>query len=67
MREVLPLLRRDEPDVVLDIVGGDPPSDIRAFGEIDGVTVTGFVPDVRDHMAVASRSSSHCAAVGGRG
>lgn len=54
MREVFPLIRRDEPGVELDIVGGDPPSDIRAFGEIDGVTVTGFVPDVRDYMAVAT-------------
>jgi glycosyltransferase involved in cell wall biosynthesis len=54
MREVFPLIRRAEPGVELDIVGGDPPPDIKAFGEIEGVTVTGFVPDVRDHMAKAT-------------
>jgi glycosyltransferase involved in cell wall biosynthesis len=54
MREVFPLVRRQEPSVTLDIVGGSPPADIRAYGQVDGVTVTGFVPDVRDYMARAT-------------
>jgi polysaccharide biosynthesis protein PslH len=54
MREVFPLIREQVPGLEFDIVGGSPPPDIRAFGEIPGVTVTGFVSDVRDYMVHAA-------------
>ena len=37
----------------MDIVGGVPPPDIRAFDALRGVRVTGQVKDVRDYMATA--------------
>jgi polysaccharide biosynthesis protein PslH len=53
MAEVYPLIREQMPDVELDIVGGDPPHEVRAFGSLPGVTVTGYVKDVREYMARA--------------
>ena len=46
-RETLPMLRQRRPRVKLLIVGADPPPEVRRLGEINGVTVTGSVPDVR--------------------
>ncbi len=43
--DILPLIRQQAPDVELVIVGRDPPPQIRALAERDGVTVTGRVPD----------------------
>ena len=54
MRDVFPLVREEVPDLEVDIVGGEPPPDIRAFDSLPGVTVTGFVDDVRDYMARAT-------------
>jgi len=54
MRDVFPLVRQEVPDLEVDIVGGEPPPDIRAFDSLPGVTVTGFVDDVRDYMARAT-------------
>jgi polysaccharide biosynthesis protein PslH len=42
-----PLLKARRPALKLLIVGADPSPEIRRLGEIDGVTVTGSVPDVR--------------------
>jgi sugar transferase (PEP-CTERM/EpsH1 system associated) len=46
-RDVLPRIQARRPGVRLQIVGADPPGHIRALGGIQGVTVTGSVPDVR--------------------
>ena len=46
-RETLPLLRQRRPALKLSIVGADPSPQVRRLGEIDGVTITGSVPDVR--------------------
>jgi glycosyltransferase involved in cell wall biosynthesis len=54
VRDVYPQIRQQVPDVELDIVGGDPPPDVRALADVPGVTVTGYVPDVRDYMARAT-------------
>jgi glycosyltransferase involved in cell wall biosynthesis len=54
MTEIFPLIRQAAPDVSVDIVGGNPPPDIRAFDSIPGVNVTGYVKDIRDYMATAS-------------
>jgi glycosyltransferase involved in cell wall biosynthesis len=49
-RDILPLIRRDEPDVSLSIVGRAPTSAIRRLGETPGVEVTGRVEDVRPYI-----------------
>jgi glycosyltransferase involved in cell wall biosynthesis len=42
-REVWPLVRAELPRAQLDVVGKDPPDEVRALDAIDGVTVHGFV------------------------
>jgi sugar transferase (PEP-CTERM/EpsH1 system associated) len=55
VRSVLPLIRAEIPTVTLEIVGANPTRDVRALGNDDGaITVTGFVDDVRVHLARAS-------------
>ena len=44
---VLPLLQARRPTLKLVIVGADPSPEMRALGQLPGVTVTGSVPDVR--------------------
>ena len=46
-REVLPLIRAEQPDAWLALVGRHPSAAVLALGELDGVEVTGEVPDVR--------------------
>lgn len=52
--EVLPLIREKIPDVSFTICGSRPVRKVRALAEIPGVTVTGRVPDVRQHLSKAS-------------
>ncbi|MEN9937996.1 MAG: hypothetical protein RLZZ387_4575 [Chloroflexota bacterium] len=52
--EILPLVRRSEPDAQVLIVGRDPPEQLRAAGRRPGVTVTGFVDDVRPYLERAA-------------
>jgi sugar transferase (PEP-CTERM/EpsH1 system associated) len=51
--EVLPKLRARLPQVVFYIVGARPTAAVQALGKLDGVTVTGTVPDVRPYIAFA--------------
>jgi len=51
--EVLPLIRRAEPGVEFLIVGSNPTSQVKKLGEREGVTITGFVDDIRPYL--------HCA------
>ena len=53
-REVLPALRARVPDVVLTIVGRDPPADLFALNGSPGIEVTGSVPDVKPYLLRAS-------------
>jgi sugar transferase (PEP-CTERM/EpsH1 system associated) len=53
-RDTLPLLKAKRPGIRLTIVGADPSPAILALGEIDGVTVTGSVPDVRPFVTKAA-------------
>jgi len=53
LREVMPIVRRDHPAARLKIVGADPPEAVRRY-EASDVTFTGFVPDLRPHLASAS-------------
>ena len=48
--DVWPLLKAQRPLLRLLIVGADPTPAMRRLGEIDGVTVTGSVPDVRPYV-----------------
>ena len=50
-REVLPLVRAAEPAAHLVLVGRSPSSRVRALAAVEGVTVTGDVPDVRPWLA----------------
>ncbi|NWF79398.1 MAG: glycosyltransferase [Chloroflexi bacterium] len=53
VQQIFPLIEQRVPDVTLSIVGGDPPAEIRVYGERPKITVTGFVADVRAYMARA--------------
>jgi glycosyltransferase involved in cell wall biosynthesis len=51
VKEVLPIIRRQQPDVTLWLVGKDPTTRIKRYGEGDPkIHVTGTVPDVRDYI-----------------
>ncbi len=54
--EILPRIQERIPDVKLSIVGAHPTPDIQRLGELEGVTVTGFVDDTRDWLNRASVS-----------
>jgi sugar transferase (PEP-CTERM/EpsH1 system associated) len=48
--EVLPLVRRTRPAAQFFIVGSNPAEAVRRLASLDGVTVTGRVPDVRPYV-----------------
>ena len=47
---ILPLIRQTLPDARFFIVGSSPSDDVKALEKLDGVTVTGRVPDVRPYV-----------------
>jgi GT2 family glycosyltransferase len=51
---ILPRIRLQVPDVEFVIVGSGPPPSIAALAETPGIEVTGFVEDIRPHMASSS-------------
>ncbi len=52
-REVWPRLRQKIPNAELEIVGAKPTAEVQALASIEGVTVTGTVPDVRPYYGGA--------------
>jgi glycosyltransferase involved in cell wall biosynthesis len=52
-RRLLPLIREGRPEAHVVIVGRLPSSEVLQLGELDGVEVTGEVPDVRPWLASA--------------
>lgn len=52
-REVLPLVRAEVPDVHFDIVGQRPHRRLDPLKDDPGITVTGWVEDVRPYIATA--------------
>ncbi len=52
--DILPLIRRQISDARFVIVGKEPHERVQALAGLDGVTVTGFVPDIRAHIAAAA-------------
>ena len=53
-REVVPALRGRYRGAGVDLVGADPAPSVRALGSIEGVRVTGWVPDVRPFVREAA-------------
>lgn len=53
-REVLPLIRREIPDVRFMVVGRNPSRAVEDLGRSAGFEVTGYVPDVRPWFAQAT-------------
>jgi len=54
--EILPAIRRDLPGACFHIVGHSPNEAVLALAKIEGVNVTGRVPDVRPYVAHATAS-----------
>jgi sugar transferase (PEP-CTERM/EpsH1 system associated) len=52
--EILPLIRRTVPAARFYIVGNSPSAEVQRLAAIDGVFVTGRVPDVRPYIAHAT-------------
>lgn len=53
-REIWPLVREQRTDAELAIVGGSAPPEVVALGDIPGVTLLGFVPDLRPVLTSAT-------------
>ena len=54
VRDIMPLVWRARPDARAVIVGPEPPDALMAMQDGRRVVVTGFVPDVRPHLARAT-------------
>lgn len=53
-KDLLPLIRRKLPDARFYVVGSNPGERVLALGRDDpGITVTGYVPDVRPYLSLA--------------
>ncbi len=52
--EIFPLIRKKIPETTFSIVGKEPSEDVVRLGKMDGVEVTGAVPDVRPYVYGAS-------------
>ncbi|MDI6792352.1 MAG: TIGR03087 family PEP-CTERM/XrtA system glycosyltransferase [bacterium] len=50
VKEVFPLIKRQLPRAKFLVVGSSPARSIKALAKIDGVTVTGYVPDIRPYL-----------------
>jgi sugar transferase (PEP-CTERM/EpsH1 system associated) len=50
VRDLLPLVRQQVPDCTLQLVGADPDPLVVQFGRDPAVTVTGYVPDLNEHL-----------------
>jgi sugar transferase (PEP-CTERM/EpsH1 system associated) len=49
-KEVFPAIRANHPESEFWIVGGAPTNDVQELGQLEGVQVTGRVPDVRPYL-----------------
>jgi len=51
IKEVWPILRRQNPQVTLSVVGRNPSADLKALAaKADGIEITGYVEDVRPYV-----------------
>jgi sugar transferase (PEP-CTERM/EpsH1 system associated) len=53
-KEVLPLIKREIPNVQFFIIGSNPTKEVIELSGNDGVTVTGYVPDTREYLRKAT-------------
>lgn len=54
LSEIWPLIHKDRPDIVFDVIGLRPPPEIVAYGDNDtSVNVTGYVADVNPYVTNA--------------
>lgn len=54
VREIMPMIWAERPDVKLNIVGKDPPLEVRELSKNPAITVTGMVPDIRAYLQKAT-------------
>ncbi len=54
VREIMPLIWKEKPEVELFIVGKDPTKEVQALGERPEITVTGTVKDIRPYLQRAT-------------
>ena len=54
VRDILPLIRGQRPDVRLCLVGKEPPRELLALAEDPAITVTGTVKDLRPYLQQAT-------------
>ena len=52
--EILPIIRQAKPGIKVVIVGRRPPEHVKTLENLDGVTVTGTVDDVRPYIAAGA-------------
>ena len=50
VQQVFPLIRQARPDVRLRIVGSNPPPALRGLTRDAAISVTGYVPDIREYV-----------------
>lgn len=53
-REIFPRVRDAVPEAELWITGKEPPPEVAALAALPGVTLTGYVPDLRPYLAQAA-------------
>ena len=53
VRDILPLVRKEIPDVMFSVVGRNPPPEIRKLGEAHHIHITGNVDDIRPFLRAA--------------
>ncbi len=54
VRQILPIIRRTEPDATLSIIGRSPTPAVARLADEPGIEVTGRVEDVRPHVAAGA-------------
>jgi sugar transferase (PEP-CTERM/EpsH1 system associated) len=50
VRNVLPRVRREIPGCTVTLAGAKPSAQVTRLGDVPGVRVTGFVPDLNEHL-----------------
>ncbi len=54
VEEVLPIIRNSVPDVKFTIVGGNPSERVQRVADMEGVVVTGRVPEIKPYFSAAT-------------
>jgi polysaccharide biosynthesis protein PslH len=54
VKEIMPAVWKERPDIKIQVVGKDPPPDVLALAQYPAVTVTGTVKDIRPYLCKAA-------------